>query len=102
MTKQISLFTVTFLLMVITNLILGQTVPNLCTHESRFNSITQFVRYKSNKPVVSFFIASDGYYWLIDDNEIPSANNIKGKLPHGFRGDAAFYRQWPQCDHIVR
>jgi hypothetical protein len=75
-------------------------VPEMCSHSSRFDSITQFLKSEPNedKLKVKTFFSSNGFYWLLDYKQIPNIKNTRGRLPRRFRGDAAFFRQWKRCD----
>ena len=78
-----------------------QNVPDMCTHSSRFSSITEFVRWddKLGRYKVATFFTSKGFYWMLEDkDEKPNNQNSRGRLPQGFRGDAAFFRQWHRCE----
>lgn len=76
------------------------SVPDMCLHSSRFNSLTQFMAFdqKKNETILFFFFTSQTYYWIIDSNTYPTIDNSRGRLPFGFRGDAAFFRQWKRCE----
>ncbi|XP_054162092.1 uncharacterized protein LOC128960051 [Oppia nitens] len=76
--------------------------PEMCVHSSRFDSITQFIYYDNVNLKPGYFFAKNGYYWILDSDVMPTADNCKGRLPDDFRADAAFFRMWKRCvDDII-
>lgn len=70
--------------------------PDMCTHYSRFSSIAEL---SFKRGINHIFMASNGFYWILREREPPLSSNCRGRLPQGFNGDAAFFREWRRCEN---